>query len=118
MKRLVTLVTLVTALSLAGFAQTAPPPAKSHALVKVARIAVAPVVHPKRSIKQVLGSVVFVTESAVDIVHGGFAGLDQASANEAYFGPLHLFFVGADKVSGKADQYLESAEQHFFGSSN
>ena len=105
----------VLALFLAGLA---PAPAHagvaSHALAKVAKVAAAPVVHPKRSLKQVLGSVVFVVETGNDVVLGGLTGLDKAASMELKYNPFHYAAV----VDGKIDVGIEKAEMYLFGSSN
>lgn len=96
--------------------------AQSHALAKVANIAAAPVVHPKRTLKQIAGSVVFGVENVVDVVHLGLDGLDKSFAtldqNNQYFGVLYMTIDKLDDLSAKADSGLESAELYLFGSSN
>ena len=108
---------LFGAAALPGSAQVS-----QHALAKVASVAVAPVVHPKRTVKEIAGSVVFAGEEVVDVVHLGLDGLDKSFSaldpNNQYFGLLYQVIDKADGLAAKADSGLESAEQYFFGSSN
>lgn len=110
---------LAVVLLLASLSFASPSPklaqAKKHAGFKVLNVLAAPVVHPKRTVKQVLGSVLFATEPVVDALHLSFVGIDSAfSANVKPFDPIHYLAIGA----AKADSGWEKAEQFFFGSSN
>jgi hypothetical protein len=87
---------------------------KTHALGKVAAAVAAPVVHPKRTLKQTLGVIVFATESVVDVAHAGTTALSAAAAKELKVNP----FEYVDKFVGYADSGLEKAELFLFGSSN
>lgn len=92
----------------------------SHALAKTAHVIAAPVAHPKRTLKQIAGSVVFAAESGVDVAHVCLTALDNGTAagNGEYFGPVHLAFHAGNVIAAKADTYLESAELLLFGSNN
>ncbi len=98
-------------LALAGAAPASAGVAR-HALAKVAKAVAAPVVHSKRSLKQVLGGVVFAVEAGNDVVLAGLTGLDKGAAMELKFNPFHYAAV----VDGKVDAGLEYVEQYFLGS--
>lgn len=122
LKRLAAVLVFAICLPPCAQAQTQKQPSKHlarHALAKVGKTAIKPftatIGHPVRTVKQIAGSVAFAVEGAVDVIHLGFAGLDQATANEEYFGIVHLFFAKADAIAGKADTGLEKAEDYFFG---
>ena len=106
--------TALLALFLAVAATPANAGVKGHALAKVAQAVSAPVAKPKRTLKEVLGSVVFATESVVDVVHVGTSALSKAAATELKHNP----FEYVDEYVGKADAGLEKAELFLFGSSN
>ena len=117
MNRLFALFALAVCFSVPSFGQT-------HALAKVAKVAVTPVAHPKLFTKATLGSVMFLVENGVDVVHAGLhvadIGLTAASAG----GKIPVLdeaqaVVGvADKDSGKLDSWLEKQELYLFGKSN
>lgn len=115
MRKLVILLTL-TLFALPCFAKPQiPKEAKKHAGFKVLQVVTAPVVHPKRTVKQILGSVLFATEPAVDVAHLSFNALDAAfTANIKPYEPIHYLALG----SAKLDAGWEKAELFFFGSSN
>lgn len=115
------LVTLVTMFTFVTNSQAA---VSKHALGKVAKAAVAAPVHPKRTVKQVIGSVVFAGEAVIDVAHVSFVALDaltgsdlDADAQRIFF-PVHAVFHAGDVVFAKADSGLEAAESFFFGTSN
>ena len=117
MRKILTLVGLALILIAGhelGYCQSA----SDHAVVKVAQVVSAPVVHPKRTLKQIAGSILFGIEPVADIAHASFDALDKVSSDEKYFGAVHLVFHAGDVVAAKADSGLEGAEQYFFGSSN
>lgn len=127
MKHLASIFLSLFVFAVAAQAQTpAPPkpPLKSHALAKVASVAVAPVVHPKRTLKQTLGAVLFGVENVVDVAHSGLAVADKALDAVTAGGvipALNLVYVvveQADKDSGKLDLWLERQEQGLFGTHN
>jgi hypothetical protein len=93
-----------------------------HALPKFLTVAAAPVIHPKRTVKQIAGSVLFATEEVVDVAHLGLDSLDKAfealDKNNEYFGALYKVVDRADDLAAKVDSGLESAEFYFFGNSN
>lgn len=105
-------------------AQVAPAPKPTHALVTVAKIVTAPVAHPKRTLKDLFGSVLFATETGVDVVHGGLSLADKVfdvvsvqgklPALDAVYGVVSI----ADTDTGKLDLWLERQEQFLFGRSN
>lgn len=125
MKSFLTITFVVLALSLSLFAQPASKGSFArHALAKVGKAAVTPVVHPAFFTKATLGSVLFIVENGVDGVHGALfladKGFTAASAN----GKIPVLdniaaFVGtADKDSGKLDTWLERQERYLFGTNN
>ena len=89
---------------------------KNHALAKVGKalgtVASAPVVHPKRTFKQVVGGVVFAVEAGNDVVYLGLTALDKGASMELKHNPFHYAAV----VDGKIDAGLEYSEQYFLGS--
>jgi hypothetical protein len=108
-------------LAVAGVASAAPKhvgltpaPAKKHAVVKMLSVAAAPVVHPKRSIKQLAGAVLFAVEPVVDVASLGLQALDKAAGTELKHNPFEYLALGAEK----ADAGIEKAEDFFFGSHN
>ena len=113
---------LTCALALLAFAS--PAPAQTHALAKVAKVAVAPVAHPKLFTKATLGSIMFVAENGVDVVHAGFhvanVGLTAASAGGKIpvLDEVALVASDGDKYSGKLDTWMERQEDYHFGSHN
>ena len=94
-------------------------PAKSpkavdhHAGVKIAHVLAAPFVHPKRTSKQILGSVLFASEPVVDVAHVTFSALDSALLSEKFkpYDPIHYLARGAFHL----DNGWEKAEDYFFG---
>jgi hypothetical protein len=105
-------------------APAAKPPLKSHALAKVASVAVAPVVHPKRTLKQTLGVVVFAVENVVDGARLGLETADKAFDAISIQGKIPVLdeiyavvSVGA-KDAAKLDVWLERQEKGLFGTSN
>jgi hypothetical protein len=99
---------------------------QKHATVSVLTVAVAPVVHPVRTFKQVIGGVLFAGETGVDVVHALTSILDNGTvapttapvAEDRIIAILHVPFHAVNTVVGKADTYTESAEQYLFGTSN
>ena len=113
MRKLIMTAMVVVALSLGCTVANAAPSGK-HALVKVAKALAAPVTAPKRTLKQVLGSVVFAVETGNDVVLGGLTGLDKAASTELKYNPFHYAAV----LDSKVDVAIEKAETYLFGSSN
>jgi len=111
MRKLIMTAMAVVALSLGCTVADAAP---KHALVKVAKALAAPVTAPKRTLKQVLGSVVFAVETGNDVLLGGLTGLDKAASTELKYNPFHYAAV----LDGKVDVGIEKAETYLFGSSN
>lgn len=117
MRNRIAVLFVTLALAMSSFAAPSPKvaTAKKHAGFKVLSVLVAPVVHPKRTVKQILGSVLFATEPAVDVAHLAFAGLDSAfAANIKPYEPIHYLALGA----GRLDSGFEKGELFFFGSHN
>ena len=109
MKKTIAVCVLFCGLGFAGRAEAAPK------LAKVATAAVtAPVVHPKRTLKQIAGSVLFAAEPAVDVAAMGLQGLDIAASAELKHNPFHYGFLAARK----ADASVEKAEDFLFGMHN
>lgn len=111
------LVVFCFATALPGFSQT-------HALAKVAKVAVTPVVHPKLFSKATLGSVMFLVENGVDVAHLGLHVADVGLTAASLQGKIPVLdeaqavVAVADKDSGKLDGWLEKQEQYLFGKSN
>jgi len=115
MRKYVAVLFLVLSFSFSSFAAPIPQSAKKHSSFKMAKVLVAPVVHPKRTVKQILGSLLFASEPAVDVAHISFNAFDAAFAsNIKPYEPIHYLAIGA----GKLDAGWEKAELFFFGSSN
>jgi len=109
MRKLIIAALAVVAISLGCTVASAAP---KHALGKVASVVAAPVTHPKRTLKQVVGSVVFAVEAGNDVVLAGLTALDKGSAMELKYNPFHYLAV----ADGKIDAGLEYVEQYFLGS--
>lgn len=103
-------VLVVTGLAVAGVSDAAPRNLKKHALVKV----VVAVAHaPKYTLvglKDTVGSVLFVAEAGVDVVHVGTTALSAAASTELKHNP----FAPVDKVVGKVDSGLEKGYLFLF----
>lgn len=99
-------------------------PKLKHAIVRAAQVATAPVVHPKRTLKQTLGSILFVVENGVDVTHAILAGADKAFDAISIQGQIPVldaiygFVSVANKDTGKLDAWLERQEDKLFGSHN
>ena len=95
-----------------------PAPAKKHATVKLlkgaALVVSSPVVHPKRSLKQVLGSVLFAVEPVVDVSSVALQALDKGASLELRHSP----FEYPAKAFIKLDSGIERAEDFLFGNHN
>lgn len=90
-------------------------PVHKHAVPKLFRVAVAPVVHPKRTVKQIAGSILFTAESGVDVAHFTLDALNKVVADE--FKPYEpLTYL--DKGAAKLDTGLENTEDRLFGFHN
>lgn len=95
-----------------------------HALAKVGKVAVTPVVHPAFFTKATLGSVLFLVENGVDVAHLSLSIADKGFSAASADGKVPILdnisaFVGvADKDSGKLDSWLEKQEMYLFGTSN
>ena len=117
MKRLILLGIM---LSFLPTAQAAP----QHALVKGLTVAVAPVTHPRRTLKVVLGSVLFGVEVGVDAARGVATVADKAFdavSVEGRVPALDMVAVALDvavKDTAKLDGWLERQEDYLFGSHN
>lgn len=81
-----------------------------HALARVAKVAVSPVIHPKRTFKQTIGAVVFAVEAGNDVVLIGLTALDKGASVELKHNPFHYAAV----VDSKIDAGLEYAQGFFF----
>jgi hypothetical protein len=114
MKKLIFLLFVVLSLLLTVPVSPASAAVKNHALAKVAKVVSAPVVHPVRSVKQVIGSVVFAVEAGNDVLLGALNGADKAASVEFKYNPFHYAALLDDKI----DKGLEAGELYFFGSSN
>lgn len=101
---------------------------KKHALAKVFRVSVKPftatVGHPKRTLKQVAGSLLFATETGVDGVRLVLEGADKAFDAISIQGKVPVLdqiygfvSIGA-KDAAKLDAWLERQEQSLFGTHN
>lgn len=112
-------------LSCSAYAQApAPAPTQTHAIVKVAAVVVSPVVHPKRTLKQILGSVLFATENVVDVAHAGLGVADKVfdtvsiGGNIPILNEIYAVVSVGDKDTGKLDVWLERQEDFLFGMHN
>lgn len=120
-KYLAVLFLALAVLSVSVEAQTAPKPKPKHALAKIAQVAVAPVVHPKRSIKAIFGSVLFGVEAGNDVVLAVSTEADKAfdaiSVNGAIpvLSEVYAVVGQVQKDSGKLDTHLEKWIQELFG---
>lgn len=111
MRKLIAILALFLVVALAPSAHAG---VKKHALAKIASAVVAPVVHPKRTIKETLGVVVAGAEAVVDVVHVGTTALSVAAESELKHNPFKVI----DRYVGNTDAYLENVEAALFGSSN
>ena len=121
MKKFAVVLLFAVLFALPGFAQ-------QHAISRVAKaaakVATAPVVHPVRSLKDVIGGALFAVETPVDVAHYCFEGLDALTgdgldpAAQRMFIVIHAPFYVGDKVTGKIDSGLEGAQRFFFGTNN
>jgi hypothetical protein len=101
------------------------PPIKAvrqHAAISVLTVAVAPVVHPKRTLKEIFGSVLFGVETGVDGVHAVTSVANNIFVNIPPTIPV-LDIAGSivktvDVDSGKLDVWLERQEDFLFGMHN
>ena len=106
----------VVSLLILGLVVALPCPAKvkNHAVPKIARAVVKAAAASPRitavAIKDTLGSILFATESVVDVVHAGTTALSKAGSMELKKNP----FEYVDKVAGYADTGLEKAYAYFF----
>ncbi len=113
---------LFTCIFAVNVAQAAPQVhGKKHAIVKLSKLAVSPVTHPKKTTAQILtgversvGAFLWLTEPGVDVAYYSMEGADKAAAVELKHNPFHYAFLG----TGYADEYWEKAELYLLGKSN
>lgn len=97
---------------------------KQHAAISLASVISAPIVHPKRTAKQVLGSALFAVENGVDVVHGGLVLADRAFDVLSIGGKipaLDIIYAGVSvgaTDTGKLDTWIERQEGFLFGYHN
>lgn len=115
MKSLKVVLFLILALFVVAptFAQAKPVAKRSlggHALVKIAKVAVAAPKFTAVGLKDTLGGVLFTVEAGVDVVHAGTTALSNATGMELKKNP----FEYVDKGVGYVDTGLEKAYLFFF----
>lgn len=97
---------------------------KQHAAISVASVISAPIVHPKRTARQILGSAMFAVENGVDVVHGGLVLADKAFNVLSAGGKipaLDVIYAGVSvgaADTGKLDTWIERQEDFLFGYHN